>query len=138
MAFDSNLVLQASTTQTASFNSAGVSMRQPSATSLTNAGGTPRRGLAARIGYSAASNASGSNSVVFSIQHSDDNSTWTTIAQQLEAALALSTTAQAGVFTIPFSTDKPWVRLVMTLSGGGSTPTVTYYGDVSTAWARPA
>jgi hypothetical protein len=49
MATDANVVLQASVTKTATFNGAAVQFP----------GGTPRRGLYARVLYSAATNASG-------------------------------------------------------------------------------
>ena len=58
-----------------------------------------------------------------------------------DQAVALSTTAQAGEIVIPFELrtkgvrdgSNPSVRLTCTIAGAGSTPTVTYSGDV-----RPA
>jgi hypothetical protein len=120
MAADANLSLQASVTKTASFNGAGVNLKS----------GTPRRGLKARVLYSAASNASGSNSVTFTIEHSDDDSTYALLASGAADAVALGTTAKAGQLFIPFETSKPYVRLVATVSGAGSTPTITYSGDI--------
>ena len=121
MATDANLSLQASVTKTATFNGAGVNLP----------GGTPRRGLKARVIYSAATNASGSNTVSFSIDTSADNSSWN-VADfvQHEADVALSTTAQSGEIYIPFETSQPYVRLTATFSGAGSTPTITYFGDI--------
>jgi hypothetical protein len=123
MATDANLVLQSSTTKTASFNGTGVDLKV----------GTPHRGLVARILYSAAANASGSNTVTFSVEHSDDNATFYAMASGAADALTLSTTAQAGEITIPFSTSKRYVRLVCTIAGAGSTPTVTYEGALQLA-----
>jgi hypothetical protein len=111
---DSNLVLVASAAITASANSTAIDLK-----------GTPRRGLKAQIDYSAATNASGSNSFTFSIEHSDDNSTFYALSSGASAVVTLSTTAQAGEIHIPFETDKRYVRLVSTLAGAGSTPTIT-------------
>lgn len=122
MAVDANLVLQASVTKTATFNGAGVNLP----------GGTPRRGLKARVIYSAASNASGSNTVSFSIDTSADNSTWNTgDFVQHENDVALTTTAKSGEFYIPFETSQPYVRLTATFSGAGASPTITYVGDIT-------
>jgi hypothetical protein len=121
MPADANLVLQASVTKTATFNSAGVDLGT----------GTPRgRTLTARVLYSAASNASGSNTVAFTVDHSDDNSTFYQLATNAENNLTLSTTAAAGEIFIPFETSKRYVRLTETLSGSGTSPTVTYQGDI--------
>ena len=126
MATDALLALQSSVTKTATFNGAA----------LTLAGGTPRRGLNARVIYSAATNASGSNSVTFSVDVSyDAGSTWN--ADFLAPAIALSTTAKSGVLSIPFSisptsvANGTQIRLTATVAGGGSTPTITYQGDIT-------
>jgi hypothetical protein len=121
MASDANLTLQASVTKTASFNGAGVNLP----------GGTPVYGLVARVLYSAATNASGSNSVTFTIEHSDDNSTFYTLASAAAQVINLSTTAQAGEIFLPFRTNKVYVRLVATFAGAGSTPTIVYQGDLT-------
>lgn len=121
MATDANTALQASVTKTATFNGAALDLGT----------GTPRRGLKARVIYSAATNASGSNTVAFAIDTSADNSTWNAADfASVENNVALSTTAQAGEFYIPFETSKRYVRLTATVSGAGSTPTITYQGDV--------
>jgi hypothetical protein len=130
MAQDANLTLQASVTKTATFNGAWVALP----------GGTPTRGLYAHVFYSAATNASGSNSCVFSIDVSPDDGT-TVYAAEFDAvdqAVALSTTAQAGEIIIPFNLNTPGilggsspaVRLTMTESGAGTTPTITYSGAI--------
>lgn len=125
MATDALLALQSSVTKTATFNGSA----------LTLVGGTPRRGLVARVIYSAATNASGSNSVVFSVDVSyDAGSTWN--SDFLAPAVALSTTAQASEISIPFSisptsvANGTQIRLTATFSGAGSTPTITYQGDI--------
>ena len=126
MATDALLALQSSVTKTSTF----------SGSALTLAGGTPRRGLNARVIYSAATNASGSNSVVFSVDVSyDAGSTWN--SDFLAPAIALSTTAKSGVLSIPFSISPTSVangcqiRLTATIAGGGSTPTIQYQGDIT-------
>ena len=116
---DSLLQLQSSAAATASANSTGVQ--------LGTIGGLDGR-FVARVIYSAATNASGSNTVQFSIDHSDDNSTWyplTSSATTIAEVITLSTTAQAGQTDLPVRTQKPYVRLVTTVSGAGSTPTIT-------------
>lgn len=129
MATDALLQLQASVTKTATFNGSA----------LTLATGTPRRGLKARVIYSAASNASGSNSVTYSVDVSyDGGSTWLSNLFQAPA-IALSTTAQSGEFFIPFEISPTsiangcQIRLTATFSGSGTSPTITYQGDLTTA-----
>lgn len=121
MATDALIQLQASVTKTSTFQGTAVDLKT----------GTPRRGLKARVIYSAATNASGSNTVAFTIEHSDDNSTFYTLSSNVENNVALSTTAQSGEFFIPFETSKRYVRLVATFSGAGSTPTITYGGEIT-------
>src|SRR5689334_8688720 len=105
MATDAKLALQASVTKTASFNGAGLDL----------ANGTPLDApLWARIIYSAATNASGSNAFTFTVEHSDDNSTFYLLASGASDVITLSTTAQAGEIFIPFVTRKRYVRLVIT------------------------
>lgn len=120
MPTDALITLQAQVTKTATFNSTGVDIK-----------GTPRRGLFARVIYSAATNASGSNTVAFSIDHSDDNSSWNQLTTGVENNIALSTTAQSGEIFLPINTSKRYVRLTTTISGAGSTPTVTYGAEFS-------
>ncbi len=119
--------LQASVTKTATFNGAA----------LTLPGGTPRRGLKARVIYSAATNASGSNSVTFSLDVSyDAGSTWLSNLFQAPA-IALSTTAQSGELFIPFDisptsvANGTQIRLSATFAGAGTGATITYQGDLS-------
>jgi hypothetical protein len=117
--YDALLVLQASVTKTASFNSTGLAVP-----------GTPLAGLVARILYSAANQASGAGVWTFTVEHSDDNSTWYALASGAADAITLTTTAQAGEIFIPFRTAKAYVRLVLTLSGSSTTPTITYSADL--------
>jgi hypothetical protein len=126
MAADANLVLQASVTKTASFNSAGVDL---------HSGGPKGRSLVGRVVYSAAANASGSNTCTFSVEHSDDDSTYYALASGAADVVTLSTTAQAGEIFIPFDTIKRYVRLVLTVAGAGGSPTITYQGHI--VLARP-
>lgn len=121
--YDTLASLQASVTKTSTFQSAGYSL--PS--------GSPVRSLMARVLYSAATNASGSNSVTFSIEHSDDNSTYYTLSSAAADVINLSTTAQAGEIFMPIRTNKPYIRLVATVAGAGSTPTITYSGELGLA-----
>ena|SRR5579871_6153191 len=124
MATDSLLSLQSSVTKTATFNGSA----------LTLASGTPRRGLVARVIYSAASTGSGTGSVTFGIDVSrDGGSTWNT---EFEGpAISLSTTAISGEQNIPFSisptsvANGTQIRLSVEAISGTSA-TVTYVGDL--------
>src|SRR6185312_2995234 len=134
MAQDANLTLQASVTKTATFNGAWVKVP----------GLAGSRGLWAHVIYSAVTNASGSNAFTFSLDVSPDNGT-TVYAAEFSAAdqvVTLSTTAQAGEISIPFDLlmkgvkdgSAPAVRLTVTQAGAGSTPTITYSGNISLAF----
>lgn len=118
---DSQLVLQASVTKTATFNGTGIDW----------ATGNSPRPLFARVIYSAATNASGSNAFTFTIDHSDDNSTFYLHTSGAADVITLSTTAQTGEIYIPILTKKRYIRLTITQVGAGSTPTITYNAYVS-------
>ena len=118
MPSDALSVLQASTTKTGTFNSAGLNIK-----------GTPTRGVFARILYSAAGTSSGAGSAVFRVTESDDNTTFTGISQSTESSLVLSATPIAGEIFIPVNAQKPYIRLELaTLTGTGAT--VTYQADI--------
>lgn len=130
MPADTNLALQASVTKTATFNGAWVGIP----------GLAGHSGLYAHVFFSAATNASGSNTVTFSLDVSPDGGT-TTYAAEFSAAdqaIALSTTAQSGEIVIPFHLrtkglrdgSNPSIRLTCTVAGAGTSPTVTYSGDI--------
>ena len=128
MAQDANLTLQASVTKTGNFNGAWVNLK----------GLLGGRRAWAHVFYSAATNASGANSVTFSLDVSPDGGTtvYTGAFSASDQVINLSTTAQQGELAIPFNLlDKtllagatPAVRLVATFAGAGSTPTITYQG----------
>ena len=130
MAQDANLTLQASVTKTASFNGAWVSLK----------GLMGHRSAYAHVLYSAASNASGANTVTFSLDVSTDGGSTNYIGQfqAVDQAVALTTTAKAGEISLPFSLldptliagSNPSVRLVATFSGAGTVPTITYSGAI--------
>ncbi len=127
---DANLILQASQTITASYTTA--------ATAVVLPGGTPRRGLKARVLYSAANQASGSGVWTFGLAVSyDGGSTW--LLDFLAPPITLTATAQAGEIFIPFDisptsvANGTQVKLYATLSGTPTTPTITYSGDIETA-----
>jgi len=127
MPTDALLALQVSVTKAATFNGAALIL-------LT---GTPRRGLKARVIYSAATSTT-TNACTFSLDVSyDAGSTWNSDFYQ-PIALALTTTAQSGEIFIPFEVSPTSVangiqiRLTATISGAG-TASVTYQGDISLA-----
>jgi len=111
---DNNAVLQASTTQTASFNSAGFDLGT----------GTPRRGMKASVRLSALTGTGAT--VAFKVQHSTDNVSFTDLAFAEDPTLsALAETS------ISFETGKRYIRLVATIAG--TSPSATY-----DAWIVPA
>lgn len=126
MPSDTNVALQASVTKTATFNGAA----------LILPGGTPRRGLVARVEYSAANQASGSGVWTFSIDVCYDGVPTTWNSDFLAPPITLTTTAQSGEIFIPFSisptsvANGTQIRLTATLSGSPTTPTITYSGQI--------
>src|SRR5260370_25480908 len=125
MPSDANLVLQASTTKTASFQGAA----------LILPGGTPRRGLVARVIYSATQQASGSGVWTFSIDVCYDGVPTTWNVDFVAPPITLTASAQSGEIFIPFSISPTSVfngtqiRLSATLSESPTTPTTTYRAD---------
>jgi hypothetical protein len=129
MPVDALIALQASVTKTATFNGAALSLP----------GGTPRRGLKARVVYSAASTSSGTGSVNFALGVSYDGGTTWNDDFYIPAPIALSTTAASGEVYIPFDVSPtvvagvitaPQIRLdLQAISGTGAT--ITYAGDLS-------
>jgi len=123
------IALQSSVTKTATFNGAA----------LILVAGTPRRGLNARVIYSAASAASGTDTVTFSVDVSyDAASTWLSDFLAPPITLPTSGTASGEVF-IPFSisptsvANGTQVRLTATFSSSAHTDTITYVGDITTS-----
>ncbi|SRR6266567_508729 len=120
MPTDALIQLQASTTQTATFSGSAVVL----------AGGTPRRGLKARVIVTASS---GAGSVIFGIGVSRDaGSTWNIEFQG--DPLTLATNGAIGEYFIPFDVSPSsiangvQVRLTCTYTSTGS---ITYGGEMS-------
>lgn len=127
MPSDTNVALQASVTKTATFNGAA----------LILPGGTPRRGLIARVEYSAANQASGSGVWAFSIDVCYDGVPTLWYSEFFAPnVITLTATAQSGELFIPFSisptsvANGTQIRLTATLSGSPVTPTITYSGQI--------
>ena len=116
MPADALLALQTETTKTATFNGDGKDMKN---------GIGSDHGLFAAFIYSAAANASGSNTATFSIEHSDALASGYT-THQTAADVTLSTTAQANKISLPLSGTKRYVRASVTIAGAGTSPTITY------------
>ncbi len=98
--------------------------------------GTALYGLVARILVTTASNATGANTLTFTIDHSSDNATWKTLAGAAYGAnddLALTTVAQSREIFIEFMTHQRYIRLTATYTGAGTVPTATF-----TAFLTPA
>jgi hypothetical protein len=129
MATDALLVVQASVTKTADFNSTAVSLP----------GGTPRGGFWVRVIYSAASLASGTGHFDFNLETSPDSgSNYYLHTSGRENRVTLSTTAASGEFWLPLETSDSLFRLVcdFTDDGSANTQTITYKADLVTG--RPA
>jgi len=126
MPADALLVLQASVTKTDTFNGAPLILKA----------GTPRRGLKARVIYSAASAASGTDTVTFSVDVCYDGVPTTWQVASSAPPITLTTTAQSGEIYIPFEVSPTsiangtQIRLTATFSSAAHTDTITYYGDV--------
>lgn len=121
MATDALTQLQASVTKTATFSGAALSLP----------GGTPRRGMFARVIYSAAANASGANAVTFSVDVSPDGgTTWYQKTVDNEDVVNLTTTAKSGEIFLPIETSDSTIRVTATFSGAGTVPTITYFADL--------
>lgn len=126
MPSDANLILAASATVTATTNGSAIILP----------GGTPRRGLVARVLYSAATQASGSGVFTFSIDVCYDGVPTTWNIDFVAPPITLTTTAQSGEIFIPFSisptsvANGTQIRLSATLSGSVVTPTITYSGQI--------
>lgn len=122
MAVDALVALQASVTKTATFNGATFDF-----------GTRPPFGMKVwcRVLYSAASNATSTNTVTFDIDGSTDNSNWLQIGgARFGDQVTLSTTAQSGELFIPIEGFTRYVRLTCTIAGAGTVPTITYQGDL--------
>lgn len=109
MAFDSNAVLKASSTETASANGTGLQVN-----------GTAVRGMTAIMNVTAASGTTPTLDVV--VQHSDDNSTFTDLA-------TFDQVSDEGISQVRFATDKQYIRTASTIAG--TSPSFTYSVDVT-------
>jgi Bbp16 len=121
MAADAKLVMQASVTKTAAFDSTAIDLATRS----------PLFGnvLWCRVLYSATNTSAGAGALTFEVQESADNSTFVKLTQVSESVITLSTTAQSGEIFIPIVTSKRYVRLSLTgVSGTGAT--TTYAADL--------
>lgn len=120
--YDANLILQSATTLvSASLNGTGLDLKT----------GTPRRGLKARFVVDSYVAAATGAVLTPSIQHSDDNTTFTTLASG--TPLTPGTAAAAAIVHVPFETSKRYVRSVITMSVTTGTPTIVFNADVGVA-----
>jgi len=130
MATDALLALQASVTKTSTF----------SGSALTLAGGTPRRGLKARVIYSAGSSGTATSTAIFSVDVSHDGgSNFYTEAESDPITLPTSGSVSGEIF-VPFEisptsvANGTQIKLTCTIAPGASaTPTITYQGDITLA-----
>jgi len=128
MPSDANIVLAASATVTATTNG----------TAFILPGGTPRRGLVARVIYTNALNTSASDTIQFGIGVCYDGVPTTWNLDFLAPIITLTTTAQSGEIFIPFSisptsvANGTQIRLTCTFSASSTHGnTITYQGDIT-------
>ena len=119
MAYDANSSLQTAVTKTATFNGSGVDLGTC----------TPRRGLKARFVFTNYISV-GTAGTVFtpSIDHSDDNTTFTSLA--VGTPLTGATASASAVSFVPFETSKRYVRATLTVSPSSGTPSAIYYAEI--------
>lgn len=120
MPYDAKTVLQTLTTKTDDFSGTAVDLTE---------GGTPRRGLFARVvvtGYR--SQATAGSTFRFNIDHSDDNTTFTSLT--FGDTLTGGTASASAVQYIPVNTDKRYVRLTLDRIVASGTPSITYSADL--------
>lgn len=130
MPTDALLALQASVTKTSTFS--GTALNLPT--------GTPRRGLKARVIYSAGSSGTATSTAIFSIDVSHDGgSNYYTEFETDPITLPTSGSVSGEVF-IPFEigptsvANQTNIKLTCTIAPGSSaTPTITYFGDLMIA-----
>lgn len=126
MPADAALQLQASVTKTSTFHGSWVQLP----------GGTARRGMFARVIYSAtANNADGSTTFAWSIDTSPDNGSTVYSGDfvSVENNVTMnSATAKSGEFYIPINVGQvnDYIRASLTISGAGTLPTTTYQVDI--------
>lgn len=126
MPTDALLALQTSVTKTSTF----------SGTALNLPAGTPRRGLKARVVYSAGSSGTATSTAIFSVDVSHDGgSNFYTEAESDPITLPTSGSVSGEIF-IPFEVSPTSVangiqiKLTCTIAPGASaTPTITYFSD---------
>jgi hypothetical protein len=95
----------------------------------TTKAGTPRHGMHARFNISAYSSASTAGAVFTpSIEHSDDNTTFTALVSG--DPITAATAAAAKVVIIPFATKKRYIRSVMTLTTSSGVPSIAYMAEL--------
>ena len=142
MAYDANLILQTSTNIVAAGTTVGpaLSLRSPSSALNIAAGGTPRRGLKARLRVTACTGAT--QTVTFTLLHGDDGVNFTPLASPIAKGGQLLVSAPTAVITnaegaqllhIPFETDKAWVQLQCVAVGAA----VNITFDAQIGIARP-
>ncbi len=83
------------------------------------------------IAYKLAANASGSNTVQFTIEDSADGVTYNTLSSC--PVITLTTTAASSMIPLSILNARRYVRVACVIAGAGSTPTIQYYADFSTA-----
>lgn len=120
--YDALSSLQTAVTKTATFNGTGKDLRV----------GTPRRGLKARfIVTSYVSTGTAGTVFTPTIDHSDDNTTFTTLATG--TAMTGATASATAVIYIPFETSKRYVRASITVSPTSGTPSIVYAAEIGNA-----
>lgn len=121
MAYDELGALQAAVTKTTAFQGTGYDLKT----------GTPRRGLKARWRVTDYSGAGAGAVWTPVIEHSDDNTTFQTLATG--TPLTVGTAAGTSLQFLPVNTRKRYVRASVTLSPTTSSPSISYAVELGIA-----
>ncbi|MGB7158547.1 MAG: hypothetical protein WBD40_10810 [Tepidisphaeraceae bacterium] len=124
---DDSLLLQDTTTKTASFNSAGFDL------GAGFAPGALGMAAAAVVDVSAADRANSDETYTFKLQESSDNSTFADIGVATSITVS-GATSTLGVYVAKGFISKRYVRLVLTAAG--TTPSITYKAWLNTTFQR--
>jgi hypothetical protein len=127
--YDALDILQPLVTVSVTQNGTGLNL-------LTNPG-TPRRGLVARVRVTAQSAATVGPTVIFTVQQSPDNATWTNMFSSDPITPGVTPSAILGEvleISLPFVMTKQYCRLIATFSQTTGSPLITYASELGVSW----
>ena len=123
--YDNNLVFQAQTTQTSSFNSTGVDFKTTP--------GTPPRGMKARVRVPSFSAATAGAVATFAVPESADNTAFNTLFTADGITAVSGTLTNTTPIDMPFVMTKRYARLELTMSPATGSPSIVYASEIGLA-----